>query len=65
LTCDISDPRIRCDVLVEELPDGRLLPNTYLTVDQFTFANNYLGVDINTIFCSNATLRVDRISEDS
>jgi hypothetical protein len=50
LTADLSTPVVTCD-------SGRI------KVSEYIYANNYLGVDINTINCSNATLRVDRIYE--
>lgn len=50
LTADLSTPVVTCDT-------------DQLRVSDYTYANNYLGVDINTIKCSNATLTVDRIYE--
>jgi len=39
------------------------MDSKYVRVDNYYYANNWLGVDINTINSSNATLRVDRIYE--
>lgn len=64
LTCDISDPRITSDAQFERFANGAILPGVYLTVDQFVFANNYLGSDINTIYSDSIIIRSDRISED-
>lgn len=63
LTCDIVDSRIRCDVYYDELPTGALLP-TILTVDRFTFANNYFGCDINTTKVDTRLITVDKTAED-
>lgn len=64
LTCDIVDPRIRADVYLEELVNGQTLPGVILTVDQFTFSNNYFGCDINTVYADSITITSDRFSED-
>jgi len=64
LTCDIVDPRIRADVYLEELVGGQTLPGVVLTVDQFTFSNNYFGCDINTTYSDNLIITSDRFSED-
>lgn len=64
LTCDIVDPRIRADVYLEEFVGGQTLPGVVLTVDQFTFSNNYFGCDINTVYSDNIVVKSDRFSED-
>jgi hypothetical protein len=64
LTCDIADPRIRADVYLEELANGYPLPGVILTVDQFTFSNNYFGCDINTVYADSTEITSDRFSED-
>jgi hypothetical protein len=64
ITCDIVDPRIRSDVLFEEYADGTVLPGVYLTVDQFTFSNNYFGCDINTVYADNTEITSDVFAED-
>lgn len=51
LTSDLSTPAVTCD------------NDNTIRVSDYVYANNYLGVDINTIKCSNATLTVDRIYE--
>jgi hypothetical protein len=63
LTCDIADSRIRCDTYYDELPDGRLL-TTILTVDRFSFANNYFGCDINTTKVDTRLITCDKTAED-
>lgn len=64
LTCDIVDQRIRADVYLEEFANGQTLPGVILTVDQFTFSNNYFGCDINTVYSDNIVIKSDRFSED-
>jgi hypothetical protein len=64
ITCDILDHRVSADVYYEELPNGTTLPGVILTVDQYVFANNYFGADINTTYSDNRTITSDRISED-
>jgi hypothetical protein len=64
LTCDIADPRIRADIYLEEFANGQTLPGAVLTVDQFTFSNNYFGCDINTVYSDNIVIKSDRFSED-
>lgn len=64
ITCDILDPRVSADVYYEEFANGAILPGVILTVDQYVFANNYFGADINTTYSDNITITSDKISED-